>query len=40
MLDYWLDDPIDRGYKKPMLYMIYTIGDKTYVKWEEINDIE
>ena len=38
LLDYWLDDPIDRGYKLPMLYMIYEINNKIYVKWEEAND--
>lgn len=38
LLDYWLYDPIDRGSKPLMLYIIYKIADKIYVKWEEVND--
>lgn len=38
--DYWIDDPIDRGYKSPILYVIYEIKNtgKLELVWRELND--
>lgn len=40
MWDYWIEDPIDRGSKPLIIYVMYQIGNtgKLKLMWRELND--